>query len=198
MVPVRGVHSGERPSVTLPPGPRRCRTACRAASWTSGTSWQIRPCRMPSTSVAPAVVGSSLGYPDSACRCVLPSSRSRVGCAAPGERRLEGLPRCMTEDAVDRNKIIRGGAAETGAAFGGLRQQLAAFDPLVVRVEGLPAEGDRVVARVTRRGTRRNTPGHTGTHRGTRPRMPAPTGRREARCGPLCAGMEGRARAGRA
>lgn len=82
-------------------------------------------------------------------------------------RRLEDLPRFMTADVVDHNKIIHGEADEPGAAFDGLRQQLAAFDPLVVRVEELIAEGDQVVARVTQH----------GTHRGTHPRMPAPTGR---------------------
>lgn len=86
---------------------------------------------------------------------------------ASSERRLEDLPRFMAHDVVDHNKIIHGEPDEPGAAFEGLRQQLAAFDPLTVQVDELIAEGDRVVARVTQRGV------HTGTH----PRMPEPTGR---------------------
>ncbi|GHF60460.1 hypothetical protein GCM10010218_47370 [Streptomyces mashuensis] len=86
---------------------------------------------------------------------------------AVSERRLGDLPQFMAADVVDHNKIIHGEADEPGAAFEGLRQQLAAFDPLIVRVEELIGEGDRVVARVTQR----------GVHGGTHPRMPEPTGR---------------------
>ncbi|KUJ65861.1 ester cyclase [Streptomyces albus subsp. albus] len=86
---------------------------------------------------------------------------------AVSDRRLADLPRYLAADVVDHNKIIHGEADEPGAAFDGLRQQLAAFDPLRVRVDELIGEGDRVVARVTMSGT------HTGTH----PRMPEPTGR---------------------
>lgn len=86
---------------------------------------------------------------------------------AVSERRLEDLPRFMAAGVVDHNKIIHGEADEPGAAFEGLRQQLAAFDPLTVQVDELLAEGDKVVARVTQR----------GVHRGTHPRMPEPTGR---------------------
>lgn len=86
---------------------------------------------------------------------------------AVSERRLEDLPRFMAADVVDHNKIIHGEADEPGAAFEGLRQQLAAFDPLTVQVDELLAEGDKVVARVTQR----------GVHRGAHPRMPEPTGR---------------------
>ncbi|KOV11270.1 ester cyclase [Streptomyces sp. XY431] len=73
----------------------------------------------------------------------------------------------MAHDVVDHNKIIHGEADEPGAAFEGLRQQLAAFEPLTVQVDELIGEGDQVVARVTQRGV------HSGTH----PRMPEPTGR---------------------
>ncbi|MGW4892319.1 ester cyclase [Kitasatospora sp. NPDC004240] len=86
---------------------------------------------------------------------------------AVSERRPEDLPRFLAEDVVDHNKIIHGEVDEPGAAFDGLRQQLAAFDPLHVRVDELIAEGDRVVARVTQ----------SGVHGGTHPRMPEPTGR---------------------
>ncbi|MFC0844324.1 ester cyclase [Streptomyces noboritoensis] len=86
---------------------------------------------------------------------------------AVSDRRLEDLPRFMAHDVVDHNKIIHGEADKPGAAFEGLRQQLAAFDPLTVRVDELIGEGDRVVARVTQR----------GVHGGTHPRMPEPTGR---------------------
>ncbi|MEU0402717.1 ester cyclase [Streptomyces sp. NPDC006197] len=86
---------------------------------------------------------------------------------AVSDRRLEDLPQFMAHDVVDHNKIIHGEADEPGAAFDGLRRQLAAFDPLTVRVDELIAEGDRVVARVTQR----------GVHHGTHPRMPEPTGR---------------------
>ncbi|WP_433244488.1 ester cyclase [Streptosporangium sp. CA-135522] len=86
---------------------------------------------------------------------------------AISERRPEDLVAYMAADVVDHNKIIHGEADEPGAAFDGIRQQLAAFDPLHVRVEELIAEGDRVVARVTMSGE------HTGTH----PRMPRPVNR---------------------
>jgi len=86
---------------------------------------------------------------------------------AVSERRLDDLPRFIAADVVDHNKIIHGEADEPGAAFEGLRQQVAAFDPLTVRVDELIGEGDRVVARVTQ----------SGVHGGTHPRMPDPTGR---------------------
>ncbi|GGX89907.1 ester cyclase [Streptomyces hiroshimensis] len=86
---------------------------------------------------------------------------------AVSDRRLEDLPRYMAQDVVDHNKIIHGEADEPGAAFEGLRMQVAAFDPLTVRVDELIGEGDRVVARVTQR----------GVHGGTHVRMPEPTGR---------------------
>ncbi|MFF9814317.1 ester cyclase [Streptomyces sp. NPDC014006] len=85
---------------------------------------------------------------------------------AVSERRLEDLPQFMAAGVVDHNKIIHGEADEPGAAFEGLRQQVAAFDPLTVQVDELLAEGEKVVARVTQR----------GVHRGTHPRMPEPTG----------------------
>ncbi|MFF2197322.1 ester cyclase [Streptomyces sp. NPDC058157] len=86
---------------------------------------------------------------------------------AVNERRTADLPQYMAEDVVDHNQIIHGEPDEPGAAFEGLRQQLAAFDPLTVRVEELVAEGDRVVARTVQ----------SGTHGGSHPRMPEPTGR---------------------
>ncbi|MFB9840131.1 ester cyclase [Actinoallomurus acaciae] len=87
--------------------------------------------------------------------------------AAVSERRTDDLPAYLAADVVDHNKIIHGEPDEPGAAFEGIRMQLAAFDPLLMRVEELVAEGDRVVARLTMSGT------HTGTHI----RMPEPTGR---------------------
>ncbi|MBT2407493.1 MULTISPECIES: ester cyclase [unclassified Streptomyces] len=86
---------------------------------------------------------------------------------AVSDRRLEDLPRFVAADVVDHNKIIHGEADEPGAAFEGLRQQVAAFDPLTVRVDELIGEADRVVARVTQ----------GGVHGGVHPRMPEPTGR---------------------
>ncbi|GAA0595745.1 ester cyclase [Streptomyces crystallinus] len=86
---------------------------------------------------------------------------------AVSDRRPADLPRFMAHDVVDHNKIIHGEADEPGAAFEGLRRQLAAFDPLTVHIDELIAEGDRVVARVTQR----------GVHGGAHPRMPEPTGR---------------------
>ncbi|MEV6685705.1 ester cyclase [Streptomyces sp. NPDC051130] len=86
---------------------------------------------------------------------------------AVSERRLEDLPQFMAHDVVDHNKIIHGEADEPGAAFDGLRQQLAAFDPLTIRVEEVISDGERVVARLTQR----------GVNGGAHPRMPEPTGR---------------------
>jgi predicted ester cyclase len=83
-------------------------------------------------------------------------------------RQVERLRQFMADDVVDHNKIIFGEADEPGAAFEGIRQQLAAFDPFEVRAEELVAEGDRVAARVVMSGE------HTGTH----PRMPTPTNQR--------------------
>jgi predicted ester cyclase len=87
--------------------------------------------------------------------------------AALNERDLDGLPRYLAADVIDHNKIIHGEPDEPGAAFEGLRQQLAAFGEFNVAGEELIAEGDRVVARVTVSGR------HTGAH----PRMPSPTNR---------------------
>jgi predicted ester cyclase len=91
-------------------------------------------------------------------------------CSAINQRRVDRLHEFMTDDVVDHNKIIHGEADEPGAAFEGIRQQLAAFNPFEIRVDDLVAEGDRVVARVVMSGR------HTGTH----PRMPTPTNRRFA------------------
>jgi hypothetical protein len=43
----------------------------------------------------------------------------------------------MTNDVVDHNKTVHSEADEPGAAFDGIRQQLAAFDPFEIRVEEL-------------------------------------------------------------
>ena len=43
----------------------------------------------------------------------------------------------MTNDVVDHNKIVHSEADEPGAAFDGIRQQLAAFDPFEIHVEEL-------------------------------------------------------------
>ncbi|WP_171169062.1 ester cyclase [Streptomyces sp. I05A-00742] len=86
---------------------------------------------------------------------------------AISERRLDDLPRYLARDVVDHNKMIFGEPDEPGAAFEGIRQQLAAFGELGIRVDGLVAEGGTVVARLTVSGK------HTGEH----PRMPRPTGR---------------------
>ncbi|EMF01318.1 ester cyclase [Streptomyces mobaraensis NBRC 13819 = DSM 40847] len=83
------------------------------------------------------------------------------------ERRLGDLPRYLARDVVDHNKIIAGEPDEPGAAFEGIRRQLDAFGEFTVRTDGLLAEGDTVVARLTVGGR------HTGEH----PRMPRPTGR---------------------
>lgn len=86
---------------------------------------------------------------------------------AVSERRLADLPEFMAHDVIDHNKIIHGEADEPGAAFEGLRRQLAAFDPLTIHVEEVIAAGDKVVARLTQR----------GVNGGAHPRMPEPTGR---------------------
>jgi predicted ester cyclase len=83
------------------------------------------------------------------------------------DRQPTALPEFMAIDVIDHNKIIHGEAGEPGAAFEGLRQQLAAFNPLAIQVDELIGEGDRVVARIIQR----------GVHRGTHPRMPEPTAR---------------------
>lgn len=82
-------------------------------------------------------------------------------------RRVADLADYLAADVVDHNKIIHGEPDEPGAAFAAIRRQLAAFDPLLLRVDELIAEDDRVVARVTM----------TGRHTGTHPRMPTPTRR---------------------
>jgi ketosteroid isomerase-like protein len=86
---------------------------------------------------------------------------------AVNERRLADLPRHMTSDVVDHNKIIFGEPDEPGAAFDGFRQQLDAFGEGRMEPQQLIAEGDTVVARLLVSGT------HTGHH----PRMPEPTHR---------------------
>lgn len=86
---------------------------------------------------------------------------------ALNERRMEDLPEHMALDVIDHNKIIYGEDDAPGAAFEGLRQQLAAFKPAEFHVAELLAEDNRVVARITQHVV------HTGTHA----RMPVPTGR---------------------
>lgn len=86
---------------------------------------------------------------------------------AINERRLGDLPRYLAADVVDHNRIIHGEPDEPGAAFAAIGMQLTALNPYRARIDGLIAEGDQVVARITQSGT------HTGAH----PRMPVPTGR---------------------
>ncbi|MFC4592320.1 ester cyclase [Sphaerisporangium corydalis] len=86
---------------------------------------------------------------------------------ATNERRLDDLPTYVALDVVDHNKIIHGEPDEPGAAFDAIRMQLDAFDPFLMHVEELIAEGDKVVARLTM----------SGTHSGAHPRMPEPTRR---------------------
>ncbi|KAA2255640.1 ester cyclase [Solihabitans fulvus] len=83
------------------------------------------------------------------------------------DREPDRLGEFMAADVVDHNKIVYGEADEPGAAFDGIRQQLAALNPWGMIVEELIAENDRVVARVRQRGVL------SGAH----PRMPQPTGR---------------------
>ncbi len=83
------------------------------------------------------------------------------------EGKLELLRQFMADDVIDHNKIIYGEADEPGAAFDGIRQQLAALHPLHMQVEELVAEDVRVVARITQ----------SGVHSGPHPRMPEPTHR---------------------
>ncbi|MGG2093500.1 ester cyclase [Bacillus sp. S13(2024)] len=80
-------------------------------------------------------------------------------------RQSERLVEFMATDVIDYNKIIHGEDDKPGAAFDGIRQQLAAFNPLHFHIEELIAENSRVVARITQSGV------HTGGH----PRMPIPT-----------------------
>jgi ketosteroid isomerase-like protein len=80
-------------------------------------------------------------------------------------RRLQDLREYMAADVIDHNKVIHGEPDEAGAAFEGIRMQLEAFDPFLMHVEELIAEGDRVVARITM----------SGVHSGAHIRMPEPT-----------------------
>jgi len=84
---------------------------------------------------------------------------------AINDRQLDRLTDYIASDVIDYNKIIFGEADEPGAAFDGIRQQLAAFNPYHIDVEELIAKNDRVVARIIQRGV------HSGFH----PRMPEPT-----------------------
>ena len=70
----------------------------------------------------------------------------------------------MTNDVVDHNKIVHSEADEPGAAFDGIRQQLAAFDPFEIHVEelGWAPRATVWVAQVVMSGQ------HTGTHPGCR------------------------------
>ncbi len=98
---------------------------------------------------------------------------------AVNEVRVEDLPKYMSADVIDHNKIIFGEEDEPGAAFEGFRQQLIAFGQHIGETaegtgerygmipEELIAAGDQVVVRMTIRAL------HSGYH----PRMPEPTGR---------------------
>ena len=88
-------------------------------------------------------------------------------CRAVSERRFDDLTRYMHLDVIDHNKIIHGEADEPGAAFDGIRDQLAAFGEFHAEPQQLIAEGDTVVARMV----------VTGTNTGSHIRMPEPTGR---------------------
>ncbi|MCH5584413.1 ester cyclase [Shimazuella sp. AN120528] len=82
-------------------------------------------------------------------------------------RELDKLTDYMSTEVIDHNKMIFGEEEKPGAAFDGIRQQLAAFHPYHIKVEELIEEGNRVVARITQ----------SGTHSGTHARMPDPTHR---------------------
>ncbi|WP_441246589.1 ester cyclase [Kitasatospora sp. McL0602] len=68
---------------------------------------------------------------------------------AINERRIEDFPAYLHLDVIDHNKIIFGEEDAPGAAFEGFRQQLAAFGEFEVVIDGLVAEDDEVVARLT-------------------------------------------------
>lgn len=84
---------------------------------------------------------------------------------AMNKRDTEELRNFVSGDVVDYNKIIYGEEGGPAAAFKGIEQQLAAFDPFQIKVEEMIAAGNKVAARTTM----------TGTHSGTHPRMPEPT-----------------------
>ncbi|MFD0769841.1 ester cyclase [Bacillus sp. CGMCC 1.60114] len=63
-------------------------------------------------------------------------------------RQPERLVEFMAKDVIDHNKIIYGEDDKPGAAFDGIRLQLAAFNPLHFHIEELIAENSRVVARI--------------------------------------------------
>lgn len=86
---------------------------------------------------------------------------------AINERRIDDLVNFMSLQVIDHNKIIYGEEDRPGAAFDGIRQQLAAFNPFHMHVDELIAENDRVVARITQ----------SGVHSGFHLRMPQPTNR---------------------
>ncbi|MEU6233974.1 ester cyclase [Kitasatospora sp. NPDC047058] len=86
---------------------------------------------------------------------------------ALNEARIADLRDFLADDVVDHNKIIHGEPDEPGAAFAAIAMQLEALAPYHARVDGLIAEGDQVVARVTQ----------SGVSSGSHPRMPVPTGR---------------------
>lgn len=72
--------------------------------------------------------------------------------ACINDRRPEDLSKYMASDIVDHNKIIFGEADEPGAAFDGLKQQLAALNPWHIAIQELIAEDNKVVARLWQTG----------------------------------------------
>jgi predicted ester cyclase len=84
---------------------------------------------------------------------------------AVNDRNTEDLGKFLAENVMDYNKIIYGEEPQPGAAFKGIEQQLAAFNPFQIEVEETVAQKNKVVARTMM----------TGTHSGIHPRMPEPT-----------------------
>lgn len=76
---------------------------------------------------------------------------------AINERRFDELGEYLAVNVVDDNKSFLGDEAGSQDAFGGIPAQLALFDPYVVEIEEVIAEGARVAALVTQRGVYRGT-----------------------------------------
>jgi hypothetical protein len=76
---------------------------------------------------------------------------------AINERRFDELGEYLAVDVVDDNKSFLGDEAGSEDAFDGIPAQLAMFDPYVVEIEEVIAEGARVAALVTQRGVYRGT-----------------------------------------
>lgn len=74
---------------------------------------------------------------------------------AINERRFDELGEYLAVNVVDDNKSFLGDEAGSQNAFDGILAQLALFDPYVVEIEEVIAEGARVAAMVTQRGVYR-------------------------------------------